>query len=222
MMVFVFSSKNVYAGTCSCEANGGTRMWFIGTNNCDTDEYASGCEGSLSSDPRATCECIKKATTGNTANTCTCSGSGVVTADNCVDSKPYCNTRESVICICTGDGTLDTVGKNTSDLTESSSYDPFGNCSNNEIDTALGCIPTEMNSFVPWLMSWLFGVAGGIAFLLMVYGFILIATSSGDEKKVQGAKETITSAIVGLLVCIFAVFILKLIAVNILKIPGIN
>jgi hypothetical protein len=79
-----------------------------------------------------------------------------------------------------------------------------------------------MNKFVPWLLKWLFGVAGGIAFLLMSYGFILIATSGGDEKKVQGARETITSAIVGLIVCIFSVFILQLIAVNILKIPGIN
>ena len=79
-----------------------------------------------------------------------------------------------------------------------------------------------MERFVPWLMTWLFGVAGGIAFLLMAYGFILIATSAGDEKKIQGAKETITSAVTGLIICIFAIFILRLIAVNILKIPGIS
>lgn len=101
-------------------------------------------------------------------------------------------------------------------------YDPFAGCSTTSINTALGCIPVEMNSFVPWLLSWLFGVAGGIAFLLMSYGFILIATSAGDEKKVQGARETITSAVIGLLVCIFAIFILRLVAVNILQIPGIN
>jgi len=101
-------------------------------------------------------------------------------------------------------------------------YDPFAGCPATEINTALGCIPVEMEKFVPWLLSWLFGVAGGIAFLLMSYGFILIATSAGDEKKVQGAKETITSAVTGLLVCIFAIFILRLIAVNILQIPGIN
>ena len=90
------------------------------------------------------------------------------------------------------------------------------------VNTALGCIPVGSTSFTSWLLGWLFGIAGGIAFLLMVYGFILIATSSGDEKKVAGAKETITSAIVGLLVCIFSVFILRLIAVNILHIPGIT
>ncbi len=101
-------------------------------------------------------------------------------------------------------------------------YDPFYGCSATSINTALGCIPIEMNIFIPWLMTWLFGVAGGIAFLLMVYGFILIASSGGDEKKIQGAKETITSAIVGLLICVFSVFILRLITVNILQIPGIS
>ena len=101
-------------------------------------------------------------------------------------------------------------------------YDPFAGCTGSSINTALGCVPVEMEKFVPWLLTWLFGVAGGIAFLLMVYGFILIATSAGDEKKVQGARETITSAIVGLLVCVFSIFILRLIAVNILQIPGIN
>jgi len=57
---------------------------------------------------------------------------------------------------------------------------------------------------------------------LMVYGFILVSTSKGDPKVVQGAKETITSAITGLLVSIFALFILRLVAVDILHIPGIN
>lgn len=101
-------------------------------------------------------------------------------------------------------------------------YDPFNGCSSTSINTALGCVPVEMGSFVPWLLGWLFGVAGGIAFLLMSYGFILIAMSGGDEKKIQGAKETITSAVTGLIVCIFGIFILRLIAVNILHIPGIN
>jgi len=99
--------------------------------------------------------------------------------------------------------------------------DPF--CENTtDINTALGCVPTTPSGFTEWLLTRLFGIAGGISFLLMVYGFILVATSSGDEKKLQGAKETITSAIIGLLVSIFAIFLFRLIAVNILKIPGIN
>jgi len=98
---------------------------------------------------------------------------------------------------------------------------PFEGCTNNDLNTALGCIPVEIGPFVTWLSSWIFGVTGAIAFLMMVYGFFLMATSSGDPKAVAGAKETITSAITGLLVSIFGVFILRLVALNILQIPGL-
>lgn len=90
------------------------------------------------------------------------------------------------------------------------------------VNTALGCVPVELNAFVAWLLPPLFGIAGGISFLLMVYGFILMTMSSGDPKAVQGAQETVTSAITGLLISVFALFILRLVAVGILKIPGIN
>ncbi|MBU1130432.1 hypothetical protein KKE45_03895 [Patescibacteria group bacterium] len=93
---------------------------------------------------------------------------------------------------------------------------------NPKVNTALGCIPVQIDGLVAWLLPYLFGIVGSISFLLMVYSFISMATSGGDPKKVQGAKETLTSAITGLLVSIFALFILRLIAVDILKIPGLN
>lgn len=97
---------------------------------------------------------------------------------------------------------------------------PF--CANNvSIDTALGCIPVEIGPFVVWLSKYVFGISGGIAFLMMVYGFFLMATSSGDPKAVAGAKETVTSAIQGLLVSIFGMFILRLVALKILQLPGL-
>ena len=97
-----------------------------------------------------------------------------------------------------------------------------GNTSSPYINTALGCVPVKVDEFVMWLLPNLFGIAGGISLVLMIYGFILMATSSGDPKAVQGAKETISSALVGLLVSIFSIFILKYVLVSILKIPGIN
>lgn len=90
------------------------------------------------------------------------------------------------------------------------------------VNTALGCVPVQLDDFITWLLPYLFGIGGGIAFLLMIYGFILMTTSNGDPKAVQGAKETITSAIVGLLISIFAIFILRLITVDILHIPGLS
>lgn len=96
------------------------------------------------------------------------------------------------------------------------------NSNSPQINTALGCVPVRVDEFVTWALPYVFGISGGIAFLLMVYGFILMTTSNGDPKAVQGARETIMSAITGLLVSIFAIFLLRLIAVGILHIPGIN
>lgn len=93
---------------------------------------------------------------------------------------------------------------------------------NVRVNTALGCIPVEMNKLVEWALPYVFGIGGGIAFMLMLYGFVLWATSEGDPKKVAGAQETVTSAVKGLLVCIFGLFILRMLALDILKIPGIN
>lgn len=90
------------------------------------------------------------------------------------------------------------------------------------ISTAIGCLPVEIDQLVITVLPWLFGVLGGISFLLMIYGFILIATSGGDPKAVQGAWETVTSAIEGLVFAIFSLFILRLIMLQILHIPGIN
>jgi len=92
-----------------------------------------------------------------------------------------------------------------------------------QINTALGCIPIDTpTNFVGWLLPNMIGVVGGIAFLLMLYGGFIIITSSGDPEKVKAGQETITSAIAGLLFAIFSLFLLRLIGVDILRIPGIN
>lgn len=89
-----------------------------------------------------------------------------------------------------------------------------------EICTAIGCINVENpNAFVGSIMGLAIGIAGGIAFLLIIIGAFLVLTSSGNPEKVQAGKELITSAITGLLLIIFAVFILRLIGVDILQIP---
>jgi len=108
--------------------------------------------------------------------------------------------------------------------------DPSGNPTGNpganpKIYTALGCLPVEISGptgLVATLLPYVFGIAGTVAFLLMVYGFIQMATSGGDPKAVQGAQETVTAAIKGLVVSIFAIFIIRLITLKILVIPGIS
>lgn len=96
-------------------------------------------------------------------------------------------------------------------------------CNNNSgVVTALGCIPTnDMNSFAGWLLSKAILIAGGIAFILMSIGVFQITTSAGDPKKVQAGSELITSTLSGLLFIILSIFLLKLIGVDVLHLPGL-
>lgn len=87
--------------------------------------------------------------------------------------------------------------------------------------TALGCIDTgDPQGFITWLLKRAIGVAGGIALLLIIFAGFRIITSAGDPKSLQAGKEMLTSAIIGLLVIIFSIFLLQLIGVQILQIPG--
>lgn len=89
------------------------------------------------------------------------------------------------------------------------------------IDTALGCIPaSSLNEFIAWFLSKLIFVASGIAFLLMAFGAIKIITSAGSPESIQAGKQLITSSLAGLIFIILSLFILKLIGVDILQIPG--
>ena len=100
--------------------------------------------------------------------------------------------------------------------------DPGTGNGNDGTITAIGCIPTnDFNGFVGWLLSKLIFIASGVAFLLMVLGAIQILTSAGNPDKVKAGKELITSALSGLLLVILSIFLLKLIGVDILHIPGL-
>lgn len=86
--------------------------------------------------------------------------------------------------------------------------------------TAIGCIPTNPTAFISILLGFGVGIAGGIAFLLILLGGFQILTSTGNPEQLQAGRELVSSAVSGLLLIIFSVFLLKLIGVNILGIPG--
>jgi len=88
------------------------------------------------------------------------------------------------------------------------------------IQTALGCIPADPRELVKWIFPYLLGLGGLSAFVLIVFSGIQILTSGGNPEKIQGAKETITSAVTGLLFIILSLFLLRLIGGDILGLPG--
>lgn len=96
----------------------------------------------------------------------------------------------------------------------------FAQLSSCGIDTAIGCIPvSDTNEFMGWILGWAVGVGGGIAFLLIVYASFMIMTSQGIPDRLKAGQELLTSAISGLIMLIFSVFILKFIGIDIL---GLN
>ena len=89
------------------------------------------------------------------------------------------------------------------------------------ISTALGCIPVgDSNEFVGWFLKWALGIAGGVAFILMIMAGFQIMTAGGNPEKVQGGRELLNAAVSGLVLIIFSIFLLKLIGVDILSLPG--
>ena len=109
-----------------------------------------------------------------------------------------------------------------SDVSTESS--PLGHdCGETELDTAIGCIPISSSSdLIGFVLKWAIGIGGGIAFLLIVYSGFIILTSQGDPKRLQAGQELLSSALMGLILLIFSVFILRIIGIDILSIPGLS
>ena len=87
--------------------------------------------------------------------------------------------------------------------------------------TVFGCLPIEPTGFSTFVLRFAIGIGGGIAFLMMLAGAFTVITSAGDPEKLKQGKRTITKAAIGLLVIIFAIFILRLIGQQLLGLPGV-
>ena len=95
--------------------------------------------------------------------------------------------------------------------------------------TFLGCLGGGTGGFtkagaaggvIQSLLNIVFSTAGGIAFLYLIYGSFIIATSQANPEKLNYGKRVVYGAIVGLIFTLGSIFIINLIASGILKIPG--
>ena len=130
--------------------------------------------------------------------------------EDCVSSAPYCwaEPGQPATCHATSPGTYQEENDPTCEANGQTG-----------INTAIGCIPiTDSNAFIGFILRWAIGVGGGIAFLFIVYSAFMIMTSQGNPERLKAGQELLTSAIAGLIMLIFSVFILNIIGVNILGI----
>jgi len=209
--LFLFSAKASAQGTYGCE-------WA--QRGCGVDD--SGCETGYRGEAsycgqfnRNRNDCDNATRQTCIANTCdswegTCKARCDYPTERGIDRQD-CPAGE-YCCILTGrTGPGITPAENDPTCTTSSGEDG--------IDTAIGCIPIEdTNAFIGFILRWAIGIGGGIAFLLIIYAAFMTMTSQGNPERLKAGQELLTSAIAGLIMLIFSIFILNLIGVNILGI----
>ena len=94
--------------------------------------------------------------------------------------------------------------------------------------TFLGCLKGGGGEFgaggagsiIQSLLNIIFSMAGGIAFLYLLYGSFVVATSQANPEKLNYGKRVVYGAIAGLIFTLGSVFVVRFIASGILKIPG--
>ncbi len=95
-------------------------------------------------------------------------------------------------------------------------------CNGNKgVDTAIGCLNvlSTPEDFLGQLLGWAVGIGGGLAFILIVYAGFMIMTAAGNPERLKAGQELLTSAISGLILLIFSIFVLRFIGIDIL---GLN
>lgn len=85
--------------------------------------------------------------------------------------------------------------------------------------TVFGCVGTTQGGFVDFLVSFLSSLSVGIAFLGIIYGGIKVMLARGNPEELNEGRRYIYGAIVGLLVVFFAVFLVRIVGKDILKLP---
>lgn len=88
--------------------------------------------------------------------------------------------------------------------------------------TPLGCISSESGAFVSTILRFTISIASGLAFLTLLWGGFQLLTAAGDPGRIESGKHTIMGAIGALLLLLFSVFLLQMIGISILGIPGLG
>jgi len=89
------------------------------------------------------------------------------------------------------------------------------------IPTPFGPIDATPEGLARAFLSLGIGAAGGVAFLMMVFGAYRLIFAGGNPESIQEGRSVMTAAIAGLIVVILAIFLLDLIGISILGLVDI-
>jgi len=125
------------------------------------------------------------------------------------------------------EGTPDPVQKQSLLIDDATNLPP--QTAKGHIYTVFGCIKTDLNDFtqtgaaqslVQVLLNVIFITAGGVAFLYLIYGSFILITSQADPERLAYGKRVVLGAIIGLAFTLGSVFVINLLASNVLGLPG--
>lgn len=125
-------------------------------------------------------------------------------------------------CICKNpEGLAAICGRYLSGTSEASRC---SDCINNKggFWTSLGCIGTDPGSFAQSLLGYGLSIGGTFSLLCIFYAAFVLQTSRGNPEKIKKAKENLRACITGLILIIFSILIVRVIGVDLLRIPGFN
>lgn len=90
--------------------------------------------------------------------------------------------------------------------------------------SGIGCIPMQsVGSFITGLLYQIgIGLAGAFTVLCSIYSAFRMQTSMGDAEGLANSRKTLMACLSGLVLVIFAIFIVRFIGADILRVPGIN
>ena len=138
---------------------------------------------------------------------------GDVNNDNCICIvAPTSTSLNSLKPIC------DSMSSNTNEKAQCSAC-----VGNGGYWSALGCFSGNLSEFITQkILGTGVGMAGGISMLCIMFAAFQMQTSSGNAEKIKKAQELLTNCITGLMIIIFSVLILKIIGVDILRLPNFS
>jgi hypothetical protein len=90
------------------------------------------------------------------------------------------------------------------------------------VDTGIGNLSGNPGVLASRLLAIGIAMAGGVALIVMIVAVYKIITSRGNPESLQNGRDLFTSAVIGLLFIIFAIFILQFIGRDIIGIPGFS
>jgi hypothetical protein len=198
-LLFSLNAKDSHAqgGTCGCWEDGMGGCMSDGAPNCDAGYSPSQCFR----DTNGICSCVCQSSAGYCCHSDADCGQGEV----CGSAVGGCSLQGLGECI----------------KIPTPSYKPTDvRCGANRtgINTAIGCIDilSSPEKFISEILKLAFGIGAGLAFIFMLYAGFIIMTASGNPERLKAGHELLTSAIAGLVLLIFSIFILKFIGVDIL------